>query len=174
MRSIFKLTDHSNKFFLSPRHYKYNLQREYSRSCTALTIPPVRVSPCSLFLFLFFSFHLLILIAARRKNWNLRGESRLPRWSRFSSIFIRCQLSSRRRTNKHRESLRFFTTSFPSRGNAFSSRVRRHRRISINRTAIATLFPSDDKRTTRRSRRRSRREFRIFPRSFARKRETFP
>lgn len=29
---LFKLTDHSNKFSLFSRHYKYNLEREYSRS----------------------------------------------------------------------------------------------------------------------------------------------
>lgn len=36
--SIFKLTGHSNKFSLFSRHYKYNLEREYSRSRILLIV----------------------------------------------------------------------------------------------------------------------------------------
>lgn len=45
---LFKLTDHSNKFSLFSRHYKYNLEREYSRSRILLIAPfsrPLRSPP---------------------------------------------------------------------------------------------------------------------------------
>lgn len=64
MRSIFKLTDHLNKFFLFSRDYKYNLQREYSRSLAALTVPRS-----------YFTLPFFFSSPSLWKNWNLRGKS---------------------------------------------------------------------------------------------------
>ena len=162
MRSIFKLTNHSNKFFLSPRHYKYNLQREYSRSCTALTVPPVRVSPHSLFFFFLF---LCILIAATKELKPSWGIASSPRRSRFSSISfpVSYHADGERISiarvfvlhdfiSVHRPGKMHFPVALADFA-VYLLLIEPRFTVSLPRQSpIATLFPSDGKRTIGRSR----------------------
>lgn len=64
--SIFKLTGHSNKFSLFSRHYKYNLEREYSRSRILLIVS---------------SLVLFFVLSAMKENFGRKTR-------RFLSLFL--------------------------------------------------------------------------------------
>ena len=97
--SIFKLTGHSNKFSLFSRHYKYNLEREYSRSRILLIV----------------SLVLFFVLSAMKENFGRKTRRFLSLSLSIISRSISFSSSDINRTwNKHRRDSRFVSISFPS------------------------------------------------------------